>query len=174
MPLFSLFLTCIVCMPFCPDFFRPQTVLVVPVLGNVSAGVLCSLLDVLFVGELVVIGTEDFHRADIAFETDLLESVGKSLMRQAVAGLIGPQALSVSVVLGAAGDILNTVQVPDEDPLAIGLLEGLERRSLAVEVILVKSDTNVGRTDFLDARASSKRLMVIVGWPMNSMESLIP
>ena len=35
-------------------------------------------------------------------------------------------------------------------PLAIGLLEGLERRSLAVEVILVKCDADVGRTDFLD------------------------
>ena len=127
---------------------------VVPVLGNVCAGVLCSLLDVLFVGELVVIGTEDFHCADIAFETDLLESVGKSLMRQAVTGLIGPQALLISVVLSAAGNILNTVQVPDEDSLAVGLLKGLERGSLAVEVILVKSDTNVRRTDFLDDRES--------------------
>jgi hypothetical protein len=116
----------------------------------VCTGALSSLLDVLFVGELVVIGTEDFHRADITFETDLLEGIGKSLVRQAVTGLIGPQALLIGVVLGAAGNVLNAVQVPDEDSLAIGLLEGLERRSQAVEVILVKSDTNVRRTDFLD------------------------
>ena len=97
-------------------------------LGNLS-----GLLDVLLVGQLVVVRTEHLHGANVAFKADFLEGICVTLVVQAVARLARPQALLVVVVSSAARHILHAVQVPYEDLLAVGLLESLERRSHCME-----------------------------------------
>ena len=116
--------------------------LVSPILRNMCLGNLSGLLDILLVGQLVVVRTEHLHGANVAFKADLLEGICVTLVIEAVARLARPQTLLVVVVSSAARHILHAVQVPYEDLLAVGLLESLERRSHCMEMILIEGDAD--------------------------------
>ena len=107
-----------------------------------STGDLSGLLDVLLVGQLVVVRTEHLHGANVAFKADLLEGICVTLVVEAVARLARPQTLLVVVVSSAARHILHAVQVPYENLLAVRLFERLERGSHRVEVVLVEGDAD--------------------------------
>ena len=78
-----------------------------------GAGDLGGFLDVLLIGELVVVGAEYLDGADAAVEADLLQGVRVPLVVQAVTGLAGPQALLVVVVPEGTGAGQNVHRHPD-------------------------------------------------------------